>query len=452
MPPKWIPDPFVWSNYSEAFRAVAFHEYIWNTARIVFFATAGTLVTASLAAYSFARLRFPLREPLFLLVLSTIMLPSIVTLIPTFIVFRTLGWIDTFMPLIVPLWFGGGAFNIFLFRQFFMTIPLELDEAARIDGASNFRIYWGVILPLSKPVLATIAVFAFIHHWNDFFEPLIYLQSPENWTMAIGLRGFRGLYSTEWNLMMAASTAHDSATLDSVLLCSALFCQRHPNERIGGTMKNGKNLVVDTDIHPAVNRERVQSRLAEPWRTRYAGGNSGPGNLGWWNPMGVERSDVRTENGQTIHGDPALLAELFLDKYEIDYGNLSSRRRLAHGAVAGAGILPRLLSARSMTCSQRSGYRQAPAFALRWRYTHTCRRWLWPKYTAWAAIRSLCRCSCRARRAFPGVSESSIRSTKRRANMGWRLRSIPALKGSGCQGNLTRPAIPPAISSGIRRW
>ena len=222
MPPKWIPDPFVWSNYAEAFRAVAFHEYFWNTIRIVFFATTGALLTASLAAYAFARLRFPLREPLFLLVLSTIMLPSIVTLIPTFIVFRTLGWIDTFMPLIVPLWFGGGAFNIFLFRQFFMTIPLELDEAARIDGASNLRIYWGVILPLSKPVVATIAVFAFIHNWNDFFEPLIYLQSPENWTMAIGLRGFRGLYSTEWNLMMAASTA-----MILPLLILFFFAQRY---------------------------------------------------------------------------------------------------------------------------------------------------------------------------------------------------------------------------------
>ena len=222
MPPQWIPKPFVWSNYAEAFRAVAFHEYFWNTARIVIFATTGTLLTASLAAFAFARLRFPLREPLFLLVLSTIMLPSIVTLIPTFIVFRTLGWIDTFLPLIVPLWFGGGAFNIFLFRQFFMTIPLELDEAARIDGASNLRIYWGVILPLSKPVLATIAVFAFIHHWNDFFEPLVYLQSPENWTMAIGLRGFRGLYNTEWNLMMAASTA-----MIAPLLILFFFAQRY---------------------------------------------------------------------------------------------------------------------------------------------------------------------------------------------------------------------------------
>ena len=151
------------------------------------------------------------------------MLPSIVTLIPTFIVFRTLGWIDTFLPLIVPLWFGGGAFNIFLFRQFFMTIPLELDEAARIDGASNIRIYWGIILPLSKPVIATIAVFAFIHNWNDFFEPLIYLQSPENWTMAIGLRGFRDLYSTQWNLMMAASTAMITPLLVLFFLAQRYF-------------------------------------------------------------------------------------------------------------------------------------------------------------------------------------------------------------------------------------
>ena len=222
MPPKWIPDPFVWSNYAEAFKAVAFHEYFWNTIRIVFFATTGTLLTASLAAYAFARLRFPLRGPLFLLVLSTIMLPSIVTLIPTFIVFRTLGWIDTFLPLIVPLWFGGGAFNIFLFPPVFFTKTPWVGEGGPIDGASNFRIYWTVILPLSKPVLATIAVFAFIHNWNDFFEPLIYLQSPENWTMAIGLRGFRGLYSTEWNLLMAASTA-----MILPLLILFFFAQRY---------------------------------------------------------------------------------------------------------------------------------------------------------------------------------------------------------------------------------
>jgi multiple sugar transport system permease protein len=173
----------------------------------VAFVTLGTLITASMMAFAFARLRFPGRGFLFGLVLSTIMLPGIVTLIPTFIVFRYLGWINTLLPLIVPSWFGGGAFNIFLIRQFFMTLPYDLDEAARIDGASNFRIYWNILLPLSKPVLATVAIFSFIYHWNDFFHPLIYLQDTSKWTMAIGLQGFKDLYSTSWNLMMAASTA-----------------------------------------------------------------------------------------------------------------------------------------------------------------------------------------------------------------------------------------------------
>ncbi len=231
MPPIWIPDPFVWENYPEAFRAVPFGKYFWNTAQIVVFATMGTLFTASMAAFAFARLRFPYREQIFLLVLSTIMLPSIVTLIPTFIVFRWLKWINTLLPLIVPLWMGGGAFNVFLFRQFFMTIPYDLDEAARIDGASSYRIYWSVILPLSKPVVATIAVFSFIHHWNDFFQPLIYLQNPQKWTMAIGLLGFKDLYSTSWNLMMAASTA-----MLLPLLVLFFFAQRY---FVGGIQMSG---------------------------------------------------------------------------------------------------------------------------------------------------------------------------------------------------------------------
>jgi len=207
MPPKWIPEPIVWQNYPDAFRAVPFHKYFWNTMQIVTLATVGTILTSSLAAFAFARLRFPGREFLFLLVLSTLMLPNIVTLIPTFIVFRSLKWINTLKPLIVPYWLGGSAFFIFLIRQFFMTIPYDLDEAARIDGASNFRIYWNILLPLSQPVLATVAIFSFIHHWNDFFLPLVYLQDTDKWTMAIGLQGFKDLYSTSWNLMMAASTA-----------------------------------------------------------------------------------------------------------------------------------------------------------------------------------------------------------------------------------------------------
>jgi multiple sugar transport system permease protein len=222
IPPQWIPDPVVWENYPQAFQAVPFHRYFWNTFQIVIFATLGTLVTSSMTAYAFARLRFPYRGFLFLLVLSTIMLPSIVTLIPTFIVFRYLKWINTLLPLIVPYWLGGSAFFIFLFRQFFMTIPHELDEAARMDGASNYRIYWNIILPLSKPILATVTVFSFINHWNSFFEPLIYLQNPSKWTMAIGLLGFKDLYSTSWNLMMAASTA-----MILPLLVLFFFAQRY---------------------------------------------------------------------------------------------------------------------------------------------------------------------------------------------------------------------------------
>lgn len=222
MPPQWIPSPIEWQNYPNAFQAVNFGRYFWNTLTVVFWATTGTILSASLTAFAFARLRFPGRELLFVLVLSTIMLPSIVTLIPTFIVFRNLKWINTFLPLTVPYWLGGGPFNIFLFRQFFMTIPYELDEAARIDGASNFRTYWSIILPLSKPVLATVAIFSFIHHWNDFFLPLIYLQSTDKWTMAIGLQGFKDLYSTQWNLMMAASTA-----MIVPLLILFFFAQRY---------------------------------------------------------------------------------------------------------------------------------------------------------------------------------------------------------------------------------
>jgi multiple sugar transport system permease protein len=206
VPPQWIPDPVRWQNYPEALTAQPFGRFFLNTLTITFFATLGTVLTASMAAYGFARLRFPLRGFWFAVVISTLMLPSIVTLIPTFILFRWLRWIDTFYPLIAPYWFGGGAFNIFLLRQFFMTIPLELDEAARIDGASNYRIYWQIILPLAKPALATVVIFGVIAHWNEFVLPLIYLHSTEKWTMAIGLQGFSDLYSTQWHWLMAAST------------------------------------------------------------------------------------------------------------------------------------------------------------------------------------------------------------------------------------------------------
>lgn len=206
LPPQWIPQPFRWQNYPEALTAQPFLRFFLNTLMITVLATLGTVITASMAAFAFARLRFPARGLLFGLVISTLMLPSIVTLIPTFILFRYLRWIDTFLPLIVPFWFGGGAFNIFLMRQFFLTIPLELDEAARIDGANSYRIYAQIAIPLAKPAVATVVIFSIIAHWNEFVLPLIYLHSTEKWTMAIGLQGFSDLYSTQWHWLMAAST------------------------------------------------------------------------------------------------------------------------------------------------------------------------------------------------------------------------------------------------------
>ena len=205
VPPQWIPDPVVWSNYPIAMTTLPFGLYLWNTLIVTIGTLTGTLLTGSMAAFAFARLRFPGRGVLFILLLSTLMLPQAVTLIPKFITFRYLGWINTLNPLWIPWWFGGGAFNVFLLRQFLMTLPHELDEAARIDGASNWRIYWSVLMPLCRPALITVAIFQFIHSWNDFLEPLIYLHDAKLRTLALGLRGFQDLYATQWTLMMAAS-------------------------------------------------------------------------------------------------------------------------------------------------------------------------------------------------------------------------------------------------------
>jgi len=207
-PPVWIPDPIWWRNYPEAMAVlpVPFYRYVLNTLIITLGATLGTVVSSSLAAFSLARLRFKGRNALFILVISTMMLPSIVTLIPTFLIFKTLGWLDTFLPLIVPSWFGASAFSIFLLRQFFMTIPRELDEAARIDGASNFRIYWNVILPLAQPALATVIIFQVLWRWNDFLEPLIYLNTMDNYTVALALRTFQNVRSQRINYLMALSS------------------------------------------------------------------------------------------------------------------------------------------------------------------------------------------------------------------------------------------------------
>jgi multiple sugar transport system permease protein len=203
--PELIPHPLVWQNYPEVFNLLPFLRWFWNSVVIVVLTMTGRLLTSSLAGYSFARLRFPFRNVLFAICLSTLMLPSIVTLIPTFIVFHYLGWVNTNLPLWVPAWFGGGAFFIFLCRQFFMTIPYEIEEAAKVDGASPFRIYRQIILPLSWPILASIVMFSFNWVWSDFLDPLIYLLDSDKMTLATGLNSMIGMYSTNWNYLMAGA-------------------------------------------------------------------------------------------------------------------------------------------------------------------------------------------------------------------------------------------------------
>lgn len=204
-PPVWIPETIQWSNFSEAVDRAPLWTWLKNTTTVTALAVIGNVVTSSLVAYGFARLEFPGRNILFILLLSTMMLPEVILLIPQFILFRELGWIDTLYPLIVPSFFGGGAFNIFLVRQFYLTIPRDFDDAARLDGASNWQIWRQILLPLSAPVLTAVAIFSFVNHWNDFLGPLIYLQSEDNKTLALGLRAFISPTDASWNISMAAS-------------------------------------------------------------------------------------------------------------------------------------------------------------------------------------------------------------------------------------------------------
>ncbi len=208
-PPTWLPAVPQWGNYAQVYEMVPFLRWLYNSLFVVVLSTFGGILSASLVAYSFARFRYRGRDFIFLLTLGTMMLPAQVTLIPQFVLFHKLGWINTLYPLWVPHWFGGGAFAIFLIRQFIMGLPRELDEAALIDGASYFRIFWQILVPLCKPVLATIGVISFIASWNDFVNPLIYLQLPEKFTLAVGLNYFKdqpemGGQTTQ-HLLMAAS-------------------------------------------------------------------------------------------------------------------------------------------------------------------------------------------------------------------------------------------------------
>jgi multiple sugar transport system permease protein len=206
MPPEWIPKPIRFSNYKEALTMLPFAKYFSNTLIIVVLSVTGTVITSSLCAYSFARINWKGRDKVFGILLTAMMIPFAVTLIPTFIGWQKLGFVNTYAPLVVPAWFGGGVFNVFLLRQFFKTIPKELDEAALMDGAGHFTIYSKIIMPLSKPSLIVVGLFSFMGAWNDFLGPLVYLNDGDKFTLSLGLMQFQGMYSAQWQYMMAASS------------------------------------------------------------------------------------------------------------------------------------------------------------------------------------------------------------------------------------------------------
>ncbi len=204
----WAPSPVHWENYLNAWNALPFTTFLRNTLVITIGRIFGELLSCSLIAFGFARLRARARDLLFIVLLATMMLPGQVTMIPVYIMFSKLGWINTFKPFLVPAFFGA-PFFVFMLRQFFLNVPMDLDEAARIDGASTFQIYTRVFLPLAKPPLAVIAIFLFMGSWREFLGPLMYLQETGKYTLALGLMLFRsyGEYATRWDLIMASSIA-----------------------------------------------------------------------------------------------------------------------------------------------------------------------------------------------------------------------------------------------------
>lgn len=210
-PPRLIPRRFQPWNYADALGQFPFVAAFWNTMVVVVGVSIGRLLSASLTAYVFARLRFPLREPLFMLVLATMMIPYYAVLIPQYLLFRDLGWLDSLKPLIVPQFFAVAPFHVFLLRQFFMTIPRDYDDAARIDGCGYVATYWRIILPMSRAAVGTVMIFTFMQQWNDFLAPLIYLNSTHKYTLAIALKSWQ--HSThefaeyaKWNQIMAMAT------------------------------------------------------------------------------------------------------------------------------------------------------------------------------------------------------------------------------------------------------
>jgi multiple sugar transport system permease protein len=224
IPPQWIPSQLIWENYPKAINYIPFFLYMRNTLFITVMASLGILISTPPVAYSFSHIPWPGRNVVFILVLATMMLPYQVTMIPVYIVFKNLGWVGTFYPMWVPAFFSH-AFSIFLLRQFFMTIPQELGDAGRIDGASEFTIFLRIILPLSKPALSTIVLFQFMNSWNDFLTPLIYLRQESMYTMSLGLQQFTSLHGLEWSLLMAASLMFAAPIIIIFFLAQSFFIE-----------------------------------------------------------------------------------------------------------------------------------------------------------------------------------------------------------------------------------
>lgn len=234
-PPTIIPEQILLSNFPTAWLHpdMQFPRWLWNTVYISGTVLIGVLLTSSLCAYGFARIRFPGREFWFIATIASVMLPPQVTLIPLYVLFFKIGWLNTFYPLVVPAWFGGGALNIFLLRQFFLQIPAELEDAAYIDGANRLHIWARIFLPLSLPALLTVAIFTFQGTWNDFYGPLIYLTGRENFTLSLGMNLFNSQYGAQVHYMMAI------ATLMSLPMIVVFFvAQRY---FIGGIVLSGVN-------------------------------------------------------------------------------------------------------------------------------------------------------------------------------------------------------------------
>ena len=217
-----IPSSWRFQNYTEVFKVAPFARYFINSSIVTGLALIGTLLTSTLTAYAFSRLRFPGRDLMVVIMLSTIVLPHFILIIPLFKMYSYMGFINTYFPLILPAFLGGGAGNIYLIMQFFKTVPKDFTEAAKIDGAGHLKIWYRIMIPLCKPVIASVAIFTFLFTWNDFMNPLIYISKEELMTVALGLNAFRGQLGVQWGYLMAAS-------LISMIpmLIIFIFCQRY---------------------------------------------------------------------------------------------------------------------------------------------------------------------------------------------------------------------------------